>query len=263
MDIEQFYYEPKQYNGVLVVIANEIHLYIDQLKVDTIRMDRPIEWIRFGRMGREEGVLVIATEGGGLCVKIFRRVATFDDTKHALEQRKTVRGAIELPKKSRTFLDQSLRERENPRMLHQIYQRDWFMVKWHTTKTFATLVTGQNAELLPTKDSEPLQIQYELLGFGPLFRLQIRILCSTKLEDRQRWMCFLYNAEEYTFNDRMIPLPALRPNRAITLCTVIRCLHPEKQLCEEELRMVLYRQGWTRPVWRTTLQMPMSEPDIS
>lgn len=141
-----------RYNGVLVVIANEIHLYIDQLKVDTIRMDRPIEWIRFGRMGREEGVLVIATEGekelgkcfvikkmdfnpmqtgispstgGGLCVKIFRRVATFDDTKHALEQRKTVRGAIELPKKSRTFLDQSLRERENPRMLHQVELEVW------------------------------------------------------------------------------------------------------------------------------------------
>jgi len=44
-------------------LGNEINLYIDQLRVDTIRMDRPIEWIKFGRMGREEGVLVISTEG--------------------------------------------------------------------------------------------------------------------------------------------------------------------------------------------------------
>ena len=45
------------------MLANDIHLYIDQLKVDTIRMDRPIDWIHFGKMGREEGVLVIATQG--------------------------------------------------------------------------------------------------------------------------------------------------------------------------------------------------------
>lgn len=30
-DIEQFYYEPKQYNGVLVVLGSEIHLYVDQV----------------------------------------------------------------------------------------------------------------------------------------------------------------------------------------------------------------------------------------
>uniref|UniRef100_A0A915M270 Bardet-Biedl syndrome 1 N-terminal domain-containing protein n=1 Tax=Meloidogyne javanica TaxID=6303 RepID=A0A915M270_MELJA len=63
VDLEHFYYEPKQYEGVLVALGNEINLYIDQLRVDTIRMDRPIEWIKFGRMGREEGVLVISTEG--------------------------------------------------------------------------------------------------------------------------------------------------------------------------------------------------------
>jgi len=53
----------ERYEGVLVALGNEINLYIDQLRVDTIRMDRPIEWIKFGRMGREEGVLVISTEG--------------------------------------------------------------------------------------------------------------------------------------------------------------------------------------------------------
>jgi hypothetical protein len=58
--------------------------------------------------------------GGGLCVKIFRRVATFDSNRQSLAQRKTTKSAIELPKKSRTFVDQSLRERENPRLLHQV-----------------------------------------------------------------------------------------------------------------------------------------------
>lgn len=54
-------------------------------------------------------------------MKIFRRVATFDDSRQALAaQKKPAKGAIELPKKSRTFIDQSLRERENPQLLHQV-----------------------------------------------------------------------------------------------------------------------------------------------
>ena len=60
----------------------------------------------------------------------------------------------------------------------------------------------------------------------------------------------------------MIPVPHLMPNRQVTLCTEIQCLHPEKQLCEEEVRMLLCKKDWTRPVWATTFQLPMSEPEI-
>lgn len=65
---------------------------------------------------------VTICSGGGLCVKIFRRVATFDDSRQALSQKKSAKSGIELPKKSRTFVDQSLRERQNPRQLHQVIQ---------------------------------------------------------------------------------------------------------------------------------------------
>ncbi|KAL3120777.1 hypothetical protein niasHT_008069 [Heterodera trifolii] len=263
-DIEQFYYEPKQYSGVLVAVANEIHLFVDQLRVDTIRMDQPIEWMRYGRMGREEGVLVIATFGGGLCVKIFRRVANFEENRQTMAQRKATKGSIELPKKSRTFIDQSLRERQNAQLLHQIYQRDWFMIKWHATKTFAELKSGKHGAL-PTADSdEPVQVQFDLLGFGPLFRLKIRLVASKKLDGQQRrWITFVYNAEEYQFTEQMLPIPRpLMPNRPVTFCTNIRCLHPEKQLVEEEVKLVLCREDRSRPIWTANFQMPLSEAEI-
>lgn len=136
-------------------------------------------------------------------MKIFRRVATFDDARDGTMQQKKsgkANAVIELPKKSRTFVDQSLRERENPKLLHQvtffnddvkgelifesspikeianyvkiflkmcaiqqIYQRNWFMVKWHATKTFAELKAGQSNALFPSSigaDSEPIQVKY-------------------------------------------------------------------------------------------------------
>uniref|UniRef100_A0A1I8BAA9 BBS1 domain-containing protein n=1 Tax=Meloidogyne hapla TaxID=6305 RepID=A0A1I8BAA9_MELHA len=250
VDLEHFYYEPKQYEGVLIAIGNEINLFIDQLRVDTIKMDRAIEWIKFGRMGREEGVLVISTEGGGLCVKIFRRVATFDEgTRSAaigIQQRKSANiSSIELPKRSRTFVDQSLRERENPKLLHQIYQRNWFMVKWHSAKMFAALEGGGRAGELAaaTGGSEPLQVQYELLGFGPNFRLQIKIFCSA-----------------------MLLLPRLFTNKQVKFYSDVRCLHPENQHLigeeETEVRIILMRMDRKRPIWSANFQMPVSEPII-
>jgi hypothetical protein len=61
----------------------------------------------------------------------------------------------------------------------------------------------------------------------------------------------------------MIPLPRLHPNRQISVFTQIRCLHPEKQLAEEEVRIIMVKKGWTRPSWMTIFQMPISEPEIN
>lgn len=82
-------------------------------------MDRPIEWIKFGKIDREEGVLVIGVLGGGICVKIFRRVAILFDEKQLLTQKKPPK-PIEIPRKSKIFIDQSLRERDNPQLFHQV-----------------------------------------------------------------------------------------------------------------------------------------------
>uniref|UniRef100_A0A914HP65 Uncharacterized protein n=1 Tax=Globodera rostochiensis TaxID=31243 RepID=A0A914HP65_GLORO len=74
---------------------------------------------------------------------------------------------------------------------------------------------------------------------------------------------FVFNADEYIFTDRMIPIPRpLMPNRPVTLCTDIRCLHPEKQLVEEEVQMLLCREERARPVWTANFQMPLSELEI-
>lgn len=96
-------------------------------------------------------------------------------------------------------------------------------------------------------------------------------------------MAFSFNSDEYIFSDRsltlptihvlisdqplpqirMIPIPRLVPNRPVSLCAEIRCVNPEKQLAEEEVRMILCRTDWTRPVWSASFQMPISEPEIS
>lgn len=61
VDIDEFIYEPRQYIGVIVAFRQEVRVYLDQFLADKLKVDQPIDWIKFGRLGREEGVLIIGS----------------------------------------------------------------------------------------------------------------------------------------------------------------------------------------------------------
>lgn len=176
-DLEAFHYEPRQYRGVLVAVQSQVLLYSDMFLVDRVRMDEPVAWLRFGRLGREDGVLLVGTEGGGLFAKIFRRTAVLGEKAPLLGAPAAQHQKLNVPRRTKAFIDQSLRERDQPQRLHQIYQRDLFMLKFHTVKTFAALQSGETG-LLPARDAEPVDFNLDVLGFGPVFRLVLHLSAS-------------------------------------------------------------------------------------
>lgn len=71
-------------------------------------------------------------------------------------------------------------------------------------------------------------------------------------------MGFVYKAEEYSFSHRIIPVPNLIQNQWFRFYTEILCLNPEKMI-QEDVKIVLSRIDWIKPVWMTTFTMPISE----
>lgn len=71
-------------------------------------------------------------------------------------------------------------------------------------------------------------------------------------------MGFFYNPQEYTFSYRIIPVPNLIQNQWFFFSTEILCLNPEKMV-QEDVKIVLSRIDWIRPIWMTTFTMPISE----
>lgn len=57
--------------------------------------------------------------GGGISVKIFRRTAILDEANAYNPKLQTLK-SIQVPKKSKLFVEQSLRERENFLLIHQV-----------------------------------------------------------------------------------------------------------------------------------------------
>lgn len=132
--------------------------------------------MRFGRLGREEGVLLCGLENGGLIAKVFRRTATLKEKASVIGAPTEQNQRLNVPKRTKAFVDQSLRERENSLRIHKVYQRDLFLLRFHTTKAYAGLRTGEMGS--SSAESDQIDVNIDLLGFGPIFKLVMNITAN-------------------------------------------------------------------------------------
>lgn len=76
-----------------------------------------ISAMTFGKLGQEDHVLVLITTAGSLIIKILKRTAEFKvnvDTNNLLNDVAVpAAGNLMIPKKTKVFVEQTLREREN------------------------------------------------------------------------------------------------------------------------------------------------------
>jgi len=72
--------------------------------------------MKFGRFGREDNTLVMVSKKGALTVQILKRTAKFTSKEfnHSdLSANKSGTGKLIVPKKTKLFVDQTMREREH------------------------------------------------------------------------------------------------------------------------------------------------------
>uniref|UniRef100_A0A0K0EG76 BBS1 domain-containing protein n=1 Tax=Strongyloides stercoralis TaxID=6248 RepID=A0A0K0EG76_STRER len=275
VNIEPFVYQSKQYWGLLVAVKGEVRLYMENIIVDRMKIDSDISWIKYGKMGRENGVLIIVTRNGGLMVKIFRRTAILDETGEVKLQPTSAQKLI-IPKKTKAFVNQSLRERENPIQMHKIYQRDLFMLKHSITKSYAELQGSSLASETYTKESNNVEMHVEVNGFGPEYRLIINITSTKKSIIKNLAIIILSNDEEYDIQNCIIPICLLIPNFTHSYSTLIKSIYQNtgsgnviKILLIDANKNELLNSGnkkqqneeknGTRPITTTVITMPVDE----
>lgn len=69
--------------------------------------------MKFGKFGREEASLLLVTQGGSLIIKILKRTASLEVKDLAPGPPKSQSIKLNIPKKTKVFVDQTVREREN------------------------------------------------------------------------------------------------------------------------------------------------------
>ena len=195
----------------------------------------------FGRFGREENALVMITVGGGLVIQILKRTAQFERLENAtlptgalalsggsLNEMKLKK--LDVPKKTKLYIDQTLRERENSVAMHRMFQHDLYLLRLNTARAFVeSIKTSANpvagGGMGTTNDGDSIKMSAQVLGLGPVFRLVVG-LCNTSpgKPSRNLMITFYCDDKLYSISKNVIRVPMLVPGLEYSFETLVECV---------------------------------------
>ncbi|KAK4876426.1 hypothetical protein RN001_012848 [Aquatica leii] len=241
-----------------------IQLYNSRHLVDYISTSDTPSAIVFGHLGQEEHVMVISTIGGTINFKILKRTADFGINQDTGILPTTQSKPLPLPKRSKLFLEQSLRERHNAIEMHQSFQQDLVRLRLTAARTLLQINCDQSGIGNP---KEQIKLSAQVLGLGPLFTLILTL--ENMNSDKaliQLSAVFHCNPDIYKLSLYMLPIPLVPPGLSYKIENkVTDCLHNEltedaTESASNIIRVFIVRNDQVQPVLAATINMPPTDP---
>ncbi|KAM4524562.1 BBSome complex member BBS1 [Odontesthes bonariensis] len=246
------------FQAVLVGLANcEVHLYRDKNLLSVIKAPDAVTSICFGRYGREDGTLIMTTKGGGLMVKILKRTAVFDDRDCAPGPPLAQSVRLNVPKKTKLYVDQTLRERENGLAMHRAFQMDLSRMRLAAAKAYMkaleSSLTPMSASL-----SEPLKMNAVVQGLGPSFKLTLNVQNTAACRPVMNLaISFLYDESLYRMRNPYLRVPLLVPGLIYPVETFVECTSDKG--ISDIIKVFVLHEGKSSPLLTAHINMPVSE----
>jgi len=167
----------RNFEGIIVGLGNgEIRLYNKRDLISTIKCKTAITGLIFGPFGREAGALLIAHRNRALSVKMLRRQAKLelDPEEKKSQERKESQNPLDVPQKTKLFVEQMKREQDQPVEMHRKFQRDLCKLRLATAQAYVKIIQhGQGP--LSTAGHVPLHLDAQVHGLGPCFKIKLTL----------------------------------------------------------------------------------------
>ncbi|CAF4843961.1 unnamed protein product [Pieris macdunnoughi] len=267
---------PVTHLGVTLVavslVSGHLNLYDGKAKRDSMFIRDIASVIKFGQLGQEEHVFTIITSTGNLMLKILRRTANFTAHAAGIETScPTIGKPWLIPKKSKLFLEQSMRERENAKAMHVTFRHELNRLRLVAGKTLLEAYTKSD-NALGLGALEPVRLAAEVQGLGPIFRMTLSIENTSK--DRAvigLSILFHTYATSYKVTNPYIKIPLLSPGSKLKFPTkveeIFTNVNPDiffrtvtGQTEGAMIKVLLLKEGKPNPVLSAVVQMPPTDP---
>ncbi|XP_015124147.1 Bardet-Biedl syndrome 1 protein homolog [Diachasma alloeum] len=228
-------------------------IYDGQHHVDTINMMEPVSAMKYGRMGQEERAMAMVTIPGGLAVKILKRTANFSarpGTSHSITE--LGQSTFAIPKKTRLFVEQTIRERAEAKKIHNTFQQGFLRLR-------LTVAKKAQQELNSGKEPSinPITMEASVLGLGPTYVLRT-IVTNLSEEPSEPSLFLVFRGVETIIKPRVVELPLLPSG--IPIPVVVKAT-PTSAVAEK-VQILLCKKGKIKPIASASLLLPLAEPDI-
>ncbi|XP_057381177.1 Bardet-Biedl syndrome 1 protein-like [Daphnia carinata] len=159
----------------------QVHFYRQGILIEQLHFKTSIVSMTFGRYGREDGTLVMVSKDGELFVKILNRgykMAQQTDLNVSSKPSISIckRKALG-PAKTKLFVDQTMREKEDPAKMYQLFQEGMCRLHLRALREWLNFSSSAKADveqLAPVpEESRCLHLVAKLLGTGSRFMLHL------------------------------------------------------------------------------------------
>uniref|UniRef100_A0A2K5PSE3 Bardet-Biedl syndrome 1 n=1 Tax=Cebus imitator TaxID=2715852 RepID=A0A2K5PSE3_CEBIM len=244
--------------AVMAGLANgEVRIYRDKALLNVIRTPDAVTSLCFGRYGREDNTLIMTTRGGGLIIKILKRTAVFVEGGSELGPPPAQAMKLNVPRKTRLYVDQTLREREAGTAMHRAFQTDLYLLRLRAARTYLQALESSLSPVSATA-REPLKLHAMVQGLGPTFKLTLHLQnTSTARPILGLLICFLYNEALYALPRAFFKVPLLVPGLSYPLETFVESL--SNKGISDIIKVLVLREGQSAPLLSAHVNMPGSE----
>lgn len=246
--------------ALVVALQNgEVRLYNGKHLIATVETNDVVSGIKLGTFGREEGSMVLSFKSGALMVKILQRNANLDGTSANAGPPPEQDIPLDVPKKTKLYVEQTSREREQAIDMHRTFQRDLCKLRLSTARAYVNLL-GTGHGPMSSSGGAQVRINAQVLGMGPQFKIMVRIqnAGSTSLNDVP--VHCTTNPALYRIPKPCFFLPILVPQQVYFLEVPVVSINENGGTAA--VRIFLASQQSHVPLISAVVQMPISEPPL-
>ena len=209
--------------SLLNTLLQEVRVYNGKHLVTTLKLDASVVCLRFGSYGREPNTLLATSRKGSLFVKMLRRNANLE-TQGTAGPPPEQDVPLALPKKTKLYIEQTQRERDQCVAMHRVFQADLAKLRLETARAFVKITGAAGASAgaktsggrlgaaaIVSASNQSVRINAKLSGFGPRFRITVDVQNTGTRSMLQTPIVANFNHNIYKIPKALQILPVMIP----------------------------------------------------
>jgi len=236
---------------------NEVRVYNEKHCLAIHSVTSPVTALYFGPYGREDSTLIAILKSGALDIKILPRLSNLETsgTKPGPPPEQDI--PLDIPKKTKQYVEQTQRERDQAVDMHRIFQRDLCKLRLMTARAYVKVLTDGKGAISYTTGAA-LRLKADIAGLGPRFILKMRIQNTGAKPVMNMPIMLVYNDKLYSAEKNQVIAPLLVPHVEYDMEVALTCLDPAAQY-SDELRIVMVNGDSAVPILSALVRIPLSD----
>jgi Bardet-Biedl syndrome 1 protein len=247
----------------LAMENGEVRVYNGKNMVSSFKTDGVVCAMRFGSYGRENNTLLVATQSGSLHVKMLRRDAKMDGGgKPGPPPEQDM--PLDVPKKTKLYVEQTQRERDQAVEMHRVFQRDLCKLRLTTARAYVKIIGAEGAAA-GARSSQPstimsasnVRLNVKVQGLGPMFRLIVDIQNTGKETIMESPLVAHFNTKLYRTGKALQIVPLLIPGLLYHYIFEVESI--DENGAAGDIHILLTSKKSSVPLITALVKMPLAE----